>query len=65
MLDAAKQGLGIGRIIEPAAEKALADGSLTPVLEDYWMTYPGLYLYFVQNMPKADPQPSVYGFPDG
>ncbi|WP_415894163.1 LysR family transcriptional regulator [Neptuniibacter sp. PT8_73] len=53
MVDAAKKGLGIGRIALPIVEHKLQNGTLTPVLEEYWETYPGLYLYFPQNSQKA------------
>lgn len=53
MIDAAKKGLGIGRIVEPIVENALQDSTLVPVLKDYWCTYPGLYIYFPQHSQKA------------
>ena len=53
MVDAAEQGLGIGRIIEPIVAETFEHGRLVPVLKDYWMTYPGLYLFYPQNSQKA------------
>lgn len=53
MVDAAEQGLGIGRIIEPIVAEAFEHGRLVPVLKAYWMTYPGLYLFYPQNSQKA------------
>lgn len=53
MVDAARKGLGIGRIVEPVVVNSFADQSLFPVLEQHWPTYPGLYLYFHQNAQKA------------
>lgn len=53
MVDAAKQGLGIGRLVVPALKETLATGELIPVLEDKWPTYPGLYLYFSRNSQRV------------
>lgn len=49
MIDAALQGLGIGRLIVPPVEALLADGRLLPVLAPHWRTYPGLYLYYPRH----------------
>ncbi|MEN9532052.1 MAG: hypothetical protein RIQ83_1276 [Pseudomonadota bacterium] len=46
IIDAAKQGLGIGKMIEPLASPHLMAGTLVPLLEPWWVTYPGLYLYY-------------------
>lgn len=46
MIDAARQGLGIGKMIEPVATPHLAAGTLMPVLESWWVTHPGLHLYY-------------------
>ncbi|NKF51872.1 LysR family transcriptional regulator [Shewanella sp. WXL01] len=53
MIDASLNGLGIGRIVEPIVAAQLANGSLIPVLEPYWPTYSGIYVYFHQNTQKA------------
>ena len=53
MVDAAVNGLGIGRVIEPMIDDLLADNQLVPVLEPYWYPYSGLYVYFHQNTQKA------------
>ena len=53
MVDAAVNGLGIGRVIEPMIADLLADKQLVPVLEPYWYPYSGLYVYFHQNTQKA------------
>lgn len=53
MVDAAKQGLGIGRLVLPSLKKELESGELLPVLESKWPTYPGLYLYFSHNSQKV------------
>ena len=51
--DAAKQGLGIGRLLSTMVEKEIANGELIPVLEKYWLDIAGLYIYFHQNAQKA------------
>ncbi|MCV6588887.1 MAG: LysR family transcriptional regulator [Marinobacterium sp.] len=53
MVDAAEKGLGIGRIVTPMIRQQLTEGRLQPILESWWIPYPGLYLYFVQNSQKA------------
>ena len=53
MVDAALKGLGIGRMIEPMVAEQLASGELIPVMEPYWQTMPGMYLYFAQHTQKA------------
>lgn len=51
--DAAKQGLGIGRLLSTMVEDEIASGELIPILEEYWVDVAGLYLYFHQNAQKA------------
>lgn len=46
--DAIRQGLGIGRLFEPLAPK-----EFVPVLEEHWISYPPLYLYYAQHSQKA------------
>ncbi|WP_108650969.1 LysR family transcriptional regulator [Dongshaea marina] len=53
VIDAALQGMGIGRLIETAVEPYLRTGALIALLPEYWIEYPGLYLYFAQNSQKA------------
>ena len=53
MIDAAIKGLGIGRIVTPMIENQFTEGQLSPLLEQYWDEYPGLYIYFMQNSQKA------------
>ncbi|MCG7532777.1 LysR family transcriptional regulator [Psychrobium sp. MM17-31] len=53
MLDAALQGLGIGRMVAPIIEPYLEDGQLMPILKDYWYPYSPLYVYFHRNTQKA------------
>jgi DNA-binding transcriptional LysR family regulator len=53
MIDAAKEGVGIGRLVQPSLQNELDKGTLLPVLQDKWPTYPGLYLYFSRNSQKV------------
>ncbi|SHG80278.1 LysR family transcriptional regulator [Ferrimonas marina] len=53
MVDAALQGLGIGRIVTPAVKSHFNQGTLVPVLPHHWHQYPGLHLYFPQGAQKA------------
>lgn len=53
MLDGAKKGLGIGRIVMPMVQADIEQGTLVPVLQQYWDEYPGLFVYFMQNTQKA------------
>ena len=53
MLDGAKKGLGIGRIVMPMVQADIEQGTLVPVLRQYWDEYPGLFVYFMQNTQKA------------
>ncbi|GAA6167385.1 LysR family transcriptional regulator [Sessilibacter corallicola] len=53
MVDAARKGLGIGRIVEPIVTTEFDNKQLIPVLKQYWATYPGLFLYFPQNSQRA------------
>jgi DNA-binding transcriptional LysR family regulator len=52
-VDAARKGLGIGRVPEPQVAAALAAGELLPVLPHYWRSLPGLYVYFMRDSQKA------------
>lgn len=49
ILDATRQGLGIGRIFEPLAK----DSSLVPVLRAHWVTFPENYLYYLPTQHRA------------
>ncbi|MBY5991317.1 LysR family transcriptional regulator [Ferrimonas balearica] len=53
MLDAAREGLGIGRFLAPLVQRDFDDGLLVPVLKPHWQSYPGLHLYFPQGAQKA------------
>lgn len=53
MIDAAHNGLGIGRIVTPMVAEGFKKGEIVPVLEEYWQPYSGLYVYFHKNTQKA------------
>ncbi|WP_045414547.1 LysR family transcriptional regulator [Vibrio owensii] len=53
MIDAAHNGLGIGRIVTPMVEEGFKKDEIVPVLEEYWQPYSGLYVYFHKNTQKA------------
>lgn len=53
IIDAALEGVGVGRFLAPLVEKHFKQGTLVPILQSYWYEYPGLYLYFSQNSQKA------------
>ncbi|MCV6621106.1 MAG: LysR family transcriptional regulator [Cellvibrionaceae bacterium] len=53
MVDAALQGLGVGRMALPLVEAKFASGELIPVMEEYWLNIPALHIYFLQNSQKA------------
>ncbi|MCF2858725.1 LysR family transcriptional regulator [Pseudoalteromonas sp. SMS1] len=53
MLDAALNGLGIGRIVAPMVQNYFDTEQLMPILKNHWYPYSPLYLYFHQNAQKA------------
>jgi len=53
IVDAAKKGIGIGKVLIPAVETELKNKELHPILEKHWHEYSGMYLYFLQNTQKA------------
>ena len=53
IIDAALEGVGVGRFLAPLVEKHFKQGTLVPILQSYWYEYPGLYLYFSRNSQKA------------
>lgn len=62
VVDCAKNGLGIGRMICPRVKNEINSGKLIPVLEAYWPSYPGLFLYFPQNIQKTKRVRAVIDF---
>ncbi len=53
IVDAAKKGLGIGRVLTPIVAKEFARGELRPILRRHWAEVAGLHLYFPQHSQKA------------
>ena len=51
--DAVRQGVGIGRVFLPVLEKQADKADFIPVMEKYWISYPPVYLYYLQNSQKA------------
>lgn len=52
VVESAKKQLGLGRMVENVVSNELSTGELAPVLQDYWFTYPGLFLYYSQHNKK-------------
>ena len=52
MADGIRDGLGIGRIFEPIRALQPDREVFLPVLEPWWKTYPGVYLYHLQHAQK-------------
>ncbi|MFF7709147.1 LysR substrate-binding domain-containing protein [Pseudomonas sp. NPDC007930] len=46
LLDTARAGAAIGCYLEPAVRADFAAGTLVPVLEPWWPSYGGFYLYY-------------------
>ncbi|KGQ70889.1 LysR family transcriptional regulator [Chelonobacter oris] len=53
VIDAVRQGLGIGRVFEPILKLEADAADFIPVLPSHWKTYPPLSLYYVQHSQKA------------
>ena len=53
LVDATRQGLGIGRIFESTLNNQVDKADFIPILQDYWINYPPVYLYYHQNSQKA------------
>lgn len=49
MADGIRHGLGIGRLFEPILQLQPDREQFIPVMEDYWKTYPPVYLYYPKN----------------
>lgn len=52
MVDATRQGLGIGRIFQSILDLQPDKADFIPLLQDYWISYPPIYLYYLQNSQK-------------
>ncbi|WP_273397291.1 LysR family transcriptional regulator [Actinobacillus porcinus] len=52
MVDATRKGLGIGRIFQSTLNLQPDKADFVPILSDYWIQYPPVYLYYLQNSQK-------------
>lgn len=52
MVDATRKGLGIGRIFQSTLDLQPDKMDFIPVLQDYWISYPPVYLYYCQHSQK-------------
>ncbi|AEF46983.1 transcriptional regulator, LysR family [Serratia sp. AS12] len=53
MADGIRSGLGIGRLFEPIHRLQPDKEKFIPVMENYWKTYPAVYLYYPKNAGKT------------
>lgn len=53
LLDATRQGIGIGRIFERNMQLLDDKTPFIPILQKHWRQYPALYLYYLQHSQKA------------
>lgn len=53
MADGIRNGLGIGRVFEPILRLQPDKEAFIPVMENYWRTYPAVYLYYPKNAGKT------------
>ncbi|OOF44399.1 LysR substrate-binding domain-containing protein [Rodentibacter trehalosifermentans] len=60
--DAARQGIGIGRIFEPNMQLFEDKDDFIPILQKHWREYPPLYLYYLQHNQKSRKMQTVIEF---
>ncbi|OOF41679.1 LysR family transcriptional regulator [Rodentibacter mrazii] len=53
MIDAIRQGFGVGRIFEPQYERLESKMDLLPILKPHWQTFQPLYLYYPPKSQNA------------
>ncbi|WP_261640542.1 LysR substrate-binding domain-containing protein [Erwinia mallotivora] len=53
MANGIRNGLGIGRLFEPVHRLQPDREKLLPVMENYWKTYPPVYLYYPKSAGKT------------
>ena len=53
LLDATRQGLGIGRAFTHNMQQQPDRTDFVPVLQKYWRQYPPLYLYYLQHSQRT------------
>ncbi len=62
MSDAARAGLGLGRIFEPICALQPDRENFMPVLQTHWRSYPAVHLYYLQNSQKAGRTQTLIAF---
>ncbi|AEA68321.1 LysR family transcriptional regulator [Pseudomonas sp. Cab53] len=53
ILDAAVSGFGLAYVPEDIAHPHLVNGTLVPVMQAWWRTFPGLHLYYSSEREKS------------
>ena len=62
LLDATRQGLGIGRAFTHNMQQQPDRTDFVPVLQKYWRQYPPLYLYYLQHSQRTKKVQAVIEF---
>lgn len=62
LLDATRQGLGIGRIFTHNMQQQPDQADFIPVLQKHWRQYPPIYLYYLQHSQRAKKVQAVIEF---
>ena len=62
LLDATRQGLGIGRAFTHNMQQQPDHADFMPVLQKYWRQYPPLYLYYLQHSQRTKKVQAVIEF---
>ena len=62
LLDATRQGLGIGRAFTHNMQQLPDRTDFVPVLQKYWRQYPPLYLYYLQHSQRTKKVQAVIEF---
>lgn len=60
--DGVRAGLGIGRLFTPIYQQLADKADFIPVLQDYWRTYPPVYVYYPQASQKIKRVVAVINF---
>ena len=53
LLDATRQGLGIGRIFTHNMQQQTDSADFIPILQKYWRKFPPIYLYYPQHSQRV------------
>lgn len=60
--DGVRASLGIGRLFTPIYQQLVDKADFIPVLQDYWRTYPPVYVYYPQASQKIKRVAAVINF---